>query len=118
MNFGREQRLFTARQRAALAVRDGGCRFPGCEKPPSWCEAHHVDFWARDQGKTDLENGILLCRYHHMLMHNALWEILRRDGAFWVRPPAAIDSERTLGEMLSRSPVIAGIRQRRAAGAG
>jgi hypothetical protein len=118
VNFGREQRLFTARQRAALAVRDGGCRFPGCEKPPSWCEAHHVDFWARDRGKTDLENGILLCRYHHMLMHNALWEIQRCDGAFWVRPPAAIDSERTRVEMPSRSPIVAGIRQRRAAGAG
>ena len=117
VNFGREQRLFTARQRAALAVRDGGCRFPDCEKPPSWCEAHHVDFWARDRGKTDLENGILLCRYHHMLMHNASWEILRREGAFWARPPAAIDSEQTLVEMPSRNPIVAGIRQRRMANA-
>jgi hypothetical protein len=117
VNFGREQRLFTARQRAALAVRDGGCRFPDCEKPPSWCEAHHVDFWARDRGKTDLENGVLLCRYHHMLMHNASWEILRREGAFWARPPAAIDSEQTLVEMPSRNPIVAGIRQRRMANA-
>jgi hypothetical protein len=38
MNLGREQRLFTTRQRTALGVRDGGCRFPGCNKPPSWCE--------------------------------------------------------------------------------
>jgi hypothetical protein len=80
LNVGREQRLFTARQRIGLAVRDGGCRFPGCRKPPSWTEAHHIDHWARDQGRTDIARGILLCRYHHMLIHNNSWEIKRDDG--------------------------------------
>lgn len=77
LDVGREQRLFTSRQRTALGVRDGGCRFPGCERPPSWSEAHHIDQWARDHGRTDTENGILLCRCHHMLMHNAGWQIIR-----------------------------------------
>ncbi len=118
INFGREQRLFTSRQRAALAVRDGGCRFPGCEKPPSWCEAHHVVFWERDRGKTDLDNGILLCRYHHMLMHSTSWQIQRRGGGFWLRPPAAIDPGRKWVEMPSRNPMIVAIRARGLARAG
>jgi hypothetical protein len=67
LDVGREQRLFTARQRTALGVRDGGCRFPGCDKPPSWCEAHHIEYWARDQGRTNVQLGILLCRYHAVL---------------------------------------------------
>jgi hypothetical protein len=61
LDAGREQRLFTKTQRSALGVRDGGCRFPGCGKPPSWAEAHHVDYWVRDSGPTDIANGILLC---------------------------------------------------------
>lgn len=68
VNVGRDQRLFTARQRIGLAVREGGCRFPDCERPPSWCEAHHIDYWHRDDGRTDLADGILLCRNHHPLM--------------------------------------------------
>jgi hypothetical protein len=58
IDVGREQRLFTARQRTALGVRDGGCRFPGCNKPPSWTEAHHIAYWDRDRGKTDIVNGM------------------------------------------------------------
>jgi hypothetical protein len=46
LDVGRERRLFTTRQRTALATRDGGCRFPGCERPPSWTEAHHIRHWA------------------------------------------------------------------------
>jgi hypothetical protein len=70
LDVGREQRLFTKTQRTALGVRDGGCRYPGCEKPPSWTEAHHISYWARDSGATNVANGILLCRYHHTLIHN------------------------------------------------
>src|SRR5690606_10666397 len=46
LDLGREQRLYTRRQRIALAVRDGGCLWPGCQRPPSWCEAHHIDPWS------------------------------------------------------------------------
>ncbi|PYD00897.1 hypothetical protein B4U78_009270 [Microbacterium esteraromaticum] len=64
LDVGREQRLFTPRQRIALAVRDGGCRWPGCDRPASYCESHHVDEWKRDSGRTDIDRGILLCRFH------------------------------------------------------
>lgn len=45
LNLGREQRLFTSRQAIAIAARDGGCQFGDCDRPPSWCETHHIDHW-------------------------------------------------------------------------
>jgi hypothetical protein len=87
VNVGREQRLFTKRQRIGLAARDGGCRFPGCERPPSWTEAHHIDEFERDQGRTDIADGILLCRFHHMLVHNEGWRIVREGADYYAVPP-------------------------------
>ncbi|MGV3713062.1 DUF222 domain-containing protein [Pseudolysinimonas sp.] len=76
LRVGRTKRLFTARQREALAARDGGCRFPACDRPVSWTEAHHIRPWAKGGG-TDVELGVLLCRHHHMLMHDDGWTIER-----------------------------------------
>lgn len=88
LDVGREQRLYTAKQRVALAVRDGGCMFPECRVPASYCEAHHCDHWHEDVGHTDIDRGILLCRYHHMLLHNNGWKITREGlGAFMLHPP-------------------------------
>lgn len=87
IDVGREQRLFTRKQRIALAARDGGCRWPGCERPPAWTEAHHIKHWKRDHGATDLANGILLCRHHHVLLHDNHWEIRLADGDYWLLPP-------------------------------
>jgi hypothetical protein len=66
---GRSQRLFTPAQRTALAERDHGCVYPGCDRPPGWCEAHHLDHWTRDNGPTTLTNGALLCAFHHREVH-------------------------------------------------
>src|SRR5690606_12692367 len=52
LNVGREQRLFTAKQRVALATRDGGCLWPDCPRPAAWTEAHHINQWHRDHGRT------------------------------------------------------------------
>ena len=87
LDLGREQRLYTRQQRIALAVRDGGCRWPGCERPPSWTEAHHVKHWQRDRGSTDIANGVLLCRHHHLLVHNNRWKIEKRGSQLWLIPP-------------------------------
>jgi hypothetical protein len=68
LNLGREQRLASRAQRRALRIRDGGCAFPGCDRPTSWCDAHHITPWLPD-GPTDLDNLVLLCRTHHTYLH-------------------------------------------------
>ncbi len=67
---GREERTFTPDQYRAMVVRDGGCRFPGCDLGPRYSEAHHTTTW-EDGGLTDLEHGILVCRGrgHHRFLH-------------------------------------------------
>ncbi|MBK5289013.1 MAG: DUF222 domain-containing protein [Acidimicrobiia bacterium] len=58
--------------RRALAVRDQGCRYPGCRKPTGWCDAHHVIHW-RHGGQTILINLVLLCDHHHHVVHQRGW---------------------------------------------
>jgi hypothetical protein len=87
IRLGRSQRLFSAAQRTALAARWGGCPVPGCDRPASWTEAHHIDEWKRDHGATDVEDGILLCRHHHMLVHNNGWRVRRRGNDYELIPP-------------------------------
>ena len=106
LDVGRAQRSFTERQRIALAARDGGCRFPGCSRPPSYCEAHHIDHWMRDGGATDVARGMLLCKHHHLLIHNNGWEIIDDDTGFAVVPPRSIDPAQTPRPMPSKSPVF------------
>jgi hypothetical protein len=83
-------RLFNRRQRRAMAARDGGCMFPGCDRPVSWTEAHHINPW-KNANKTETADGILLCRHHHMLMHNNGWVIIRRDTDYYLVPPISVD---------------------------
>ncbi|MEO8906475.1 MAG: DUF222 domain-containing protein [Microbacteriaceae bacterium] len=87
LDVGREQRLFTAKQRVALAIRDGGCMDPNCDRPPSYSEAHHIDHWVEHHGETNTADGILLCRFHHMLLHNEHWRIRRNGSEYWLHPP-------------------------------
>ncbi len=65
---GRTQRLFTRAQKRALAKRDKGCRVPGCGMPVAWCETHHIVPWQLG-GPTDVDNGILVCSFHHHEIH-------------------------------------------------
>lgn len=73
--YGRKKRLFTSGQRHALAIRDGGCRFPDCPRPPIHTDAHHIVAW-QNGGATDLTNAVLLCRYHHRKVHEGGWRII------------------------------------------
>jgi hypothetical protein len=68
LEVGRATRVVSPAQRTALAVRDGGCVFPGCDRPPGWCEAHHLRHWLHG-GPTDLDNLALLCWAHHRAVH-------------------------------------------------
>ena len=103
MNVGRTQRLFTERQRIALAARDGGCMFGDCDRPPSWTEAHHIDHWYEDGGKTDVADGILLCKRHHLALHNDGWKIYREGAHYWLVPPVTTDPTRTPIALHSRT---------------
>jgi uncharacterized protein DUF222/HNH endonuclease len=95
LKHGRTKRLFTTGQRLGFAARDKGCIFPGCDRPPSWCEAHHVTSW-QDGGDTDLTNGCLLCGYHHRLIHKGDWQVnMGDDGHPYVIPPDWINPART-----------------------
>jgi hypothetical protein len=85
--FGRSVRLATRAQRIALAARDGGCSFPGCTRPPSWCEAHHVIPWL-DGGPTDLNNLCLVCPFHHRRFEKLNWSVRMNNGVpEWIPPP-------------------------------
>ena len=105
INVGRNQRRFTQRQRIGLALRDGGCRFPSCDRPPSWCEAHHINEWYRHRGRTDLADGILLCRHHHLLIHNNDWRVTRQGADYFLIPPRVVDPEQQSVPAPSRSAV-------------
>ena len=87
LDLGRSVRLATPAQRRALAVRDGGCVFPGCGAPPSWCDAHHVVPYEQ-LGPTDLANLALLCRRHHGVTHRRGWQMCANpDQTFtWTTP--------------------------------
>jgi hypothetical protein len=107
LDFGREQRFFTRKQKEALALMWGGCAAPGCDRPPSWCEAHHIVFWKRDGGKTNLADGILLCRHHHLLFHNNGWEIQRdKNSKYWLIPPVEQAPGQTPIQLVSKNPAM------------
>ncbi len=74
LDLGRTTRFANRAQRRALAVRDGGCGFPGCDRPHRYCDAHHIIWWEHD-GPTDLDNLVLLCRFHHVVVHSGLYRI-------------------------------------------
>lgn len=106
LELGREQRLFSRHQRTVLAVRDGGCMFGNCERPPSWTEAHHIVPW-QDGGKTNIRDGILLCRHHHLELHNKHWSIVRdADGRYWLIPPVTVDPQQVPRPMPTKSRVV------------
>ncbi len=67
LHHGRRRRMVSPAQRRALQIRDGGCRYPSCART-SGLDAHHVRHWAA-QGRTDLDNLVLLCRFHHLAVH-------------------------------------------------
>jgi hypothetical protein len=87
LDLGRTTRVVSAAQRRSLAVRDGGCVFPGCDRPVAWCEAHHLRHWLHG-GPTDLANLALLCRAHHRAVHEGGWRLHRHaHGDLTAAPP-------------------------------
>ena len=100
LKLGTTQRLFNGPQRKALAVRDGGCVWPQCTAPPSWCEAHHVIEY-QDGGRTDIDNGALLCSAHHHMLHATEFTMRMINGKPHLLAPPWLDPDqlvRPLGQ--------------------
>ncbi len=98
LDIGRRSPVVTPSMRRALYVRDGSCRFPGCGRPKTWCDAHHVRHWAHG-GATSLGNLVLLCRRHHRLIHEGGFSVaISEDRCVFARPDGSA--------LVDRSPPI------------
>ena len=85
LEYGRATRTVSRHLFRVLAVRDRGCRYPGCDRPVSWCDAHHVVHW-RHGGHTAPDNLVLLCTRHHHVIHSPGWTAaLSPDGTLVIR---------------------------------
>ncbi len=93
VEMGRRTPVVPAAMRRAVVVRDRGCRFPGCDRPPGWCDAHHVVHWA-DGGPTALENLVLLCRPHHRMVHGRFGLRIERGRPAFTRPDGSALDDR------------------------
>jgi hypothetical protein len=86
IDVGRATRKLSPALRKALALRDRHCRWPGCERPASWCDGHHLVHWT-DGGETDLDNLALLCGRHHRMAHEGGWQLIKAEREIKVIPP-------------------------------
>ncbi len=93
LDVGRATRTIPDGLRRAVTARDRGCAHPGCTRPPSWCEIHHIREWANG-GETVLGNLVMLCRVHHRQLHHSAWTVRIRDGLPEFIPPGWIDPQR------------------------
>ncbi len=94
LDLGHQRRLISTPLRRALYLRDRGCAFPGCHRPPRHCQGHHVRHWA-DGGPTELGNLVLMCAHHHRLLHRSGWQVrIAADGLPEFLPPTFLDKRR------------------------
>ncbi len=95
LDVGRRTPVVPPAMRRAVIVRDRHCRFPGCDRPHTWCDAHHIVHWA-DGGPTALPNLVLLCRRHHRMVHHRggfRLELVRGRPSF-LRPDGSVLADR------------------------
>jgi Domain of unknown function (DUF222)/HNH endonuclease len=87
IDVGRARRVVAGATRRALTARDGHCRWPRCDRPASWSDAHHVIHWSKG-GETDLSNMVLLCHRHHWMAHEGGWQLVQTaEGEVLTVPP-------------------------------
>ena len=103
LDVGRATRVPAAATRRAVQARDRGCVWPGCHRPASWGEVHHLRHWAQG-GSTDLANLVTICRAHHWKVHEGGWRLLRTDERVVALPPVADDYGPDRGWARPRAP--------------
>jgi hypothetical protein len=86
IDVGRATRVVSAPTRRALRTRDRGCRFTGCDRLVNWSTPHHIVAWARG-GPGNLSNLVLLCYFHHRLVHEGGWQVIKAGREFRFVPP-------------------------------
>jgi hypothetical protein len=99
IDVGHATRAISPSQRRALRARDKHCQFPGCDRPVSWTNPHHIEFWSRG-GPTNMPNLVSLCYFHHRCVHEGEWQVVRAAQGFKFIPP-----ERGVMRRLRGSPV-------------
>jgi uncharacterized protein DUF222 len=87
LDYGTTTRLASDSQYYALVARDGGCRWPGCDRPPGWCQVHHIDEVFLEDGPTDLNKMCLNCSTHHDYVHHHGWKYIGDTDDLWIRKP-------------------------------
>ena len=96
IDVGRATRTVSAPTRRALQTRDKGCRFTGCDRPVDWSNPHHIVHWARG-GPSNLPNMVLLCYFHHRLVHEGGWQVIKSGREFRCLPPERVFMRRARG---------------------
>jgi Domain of unknown function (DUF222)/HNH endonuclease len=92
IDVGRSDRKIKGATRRALNLRDRHCRWPGCDRPASWSQGHHLKHWM-EGGSSDLDNLVLLCHRHHWMVHEGRWQIVKLQGGGYltIPPPYRVD---------------------------
>jgi hypothetical protein len=96
IDVGRATRTVSAPARRALRTRDKGCRFTGCDRPVEWSNPHHIIHWTRG-GPSNTANMVLLCYYHHRLVHEGGWQVIKAGREFRFLPPDRVFMRRARG---------------------
>jgi hypothetical protein len=96
IDVGRATRTVSPPTMRALRVRDKGCRFPGCDRQVNWSSPHHIIYWARG-GPGNLPNLVLLCYFHHRLVHEGGWQVVKAGREFKLIPPDRVVMRRARG---------------------
>ena len=96
IDVGRATRTVSGPARRALRTRDKGCRFTGCDRPVDWTNPHHIIHWARG-GPNNVPNMVLLCYYHHRLVHEGGWQVVKSGREFRFLPPERVFMRRARG---------------------
>ena len=93
IDVGRATRSISPATRRAVHARDKHCRWPGCDRPISWTSPHHIEFWSRG-GPTKLPNLLSLCWFHHRLVHEGGWQVVKTSDDYqFIRPPTPVVRE-------------------------
>jgi hypothetical protein len=86
VDVGRAKRTAQPAQWRALVARHQTCAWPGCDRPASWTQAHHIELW-KDGGRTDLGQMVPLCYHHHRLVHEGGWQVVKVGERLEFIPP-------------------------------